>query len=86
MSSPLALSELVPGVTVSASLALEHRSNPEDQAPFIALDWTEEVDEEVGQTPRRLWLHLPELRPFIEFLLQTEEALKRVEAERKGPR
>jgi hypothetical protein len=80
--NPLTQTELVPGVTVSASLGIENRSNPEDQAPFIALDWTEEADEEVGQTPRRLWLHLPELRPFIEFLLTTEKAIE--EAKAKG--
>ena len=80
--NPLTQSELVPGVIVSASLGIENRSTPEDQAPFIALDWTEETDEEVGQTPRRLWLHLPELGPFIQFLQDTEKAIE--EARAKG--
>ena len=81
----LTRSQLVPGVTLTASLALEHRSNPEDEAPFIALDWEEEVDEEVGQSPRRLWLHLPELRPLVQFLQDTEKALEEAKAKRRDP-
>lgn len=76
MSSPILNRDLAPGVTLSASLARELRPNPEEELSYLSLDWTEEVDEEVGETPRRLWLHLSELRPFIRFLQDTEKALE----------